>query len=77
VTEEWRRLRNEELYDLVSSLNIIRVIKSGVMRWARHVARTGDRKGAYGFCWRDPMKGEHLEDVYIDGMIILKWIFKK
>jgi hypothetical protein len=39
VTREWRRLHNEELYDLYSSLNIIRVIKSRRLRWAWHVAR--------------------------------------
>jgi hypothetical protein len=35
------------LYDLYSSPNIIRVIKSRRMKWARHVARMGDRAGAY------------------------------
>jgi hypothetical protein len=39
VTGEWRRLHNGELNDLYSSPNIIRVIKSRRMEWARHVAR--------------------------------------
>ena len=42
VTGEWRRLHNEELNDLYSSLNIVRVIKSIRMRWAGHVARMGE-----------------------------------
>jgi len=42
VTREWRKLHNEELNDLYSSTNIVRVIKSRRMRWAGHVARTGD-----------------------------------
>jgi hypothetical protein len=36
---DWRKLHNEELHDLFSSQNIIRIIKSRWMRWARHVAR--------------------------------------
>jgi hypothetical protein len=38
VAREWRRLHNEELNDLYSSPNIIRVIKSKKMRWVGHVA---------------------------------------
>jgi len=47
VTGEWRRLHNEELNDLCSSPNIVRVIKSRRMRWAGHVAHMGDERGAY------------------------------
>jgi len=36
-----------ELNDLYSSLNIVRVIKSRRMRWAGHVARTGEERGVY------------------------------
>ena len=48
VTGEWRRLHNEELNDLYSSPNIVRVIKSRRMGWAGHVACVGVERGAYG-----------------------------
>jgi hypothetical protein len=42
VTEGWRKLHNEELCNLYSSTNIIRMIKSRRMRWVWHVARMGE-----------------------------------
>jgi len=47
VTAEWRKLHNEEVIDLYSSPNIIRLIKSRRMRWAGHVSRMGERRGVY------------------------------
>jgi hypothetical protein len=47
VTGGWRKLHNEELHDLFSSPSIVRVIKARRMRWAGHVARTGEVRGAY------------------------------
>ena len=44
---EWRELHNEELSDLYSSPNIVRVIKSRRMSWAGHVARMRERRGVY------------------------------
>jgi hypothetical protein len=46
VTEAWICLDDEQMYDLYSSSNIIRVIKSRRMRWAGRVSHMGDRRGA-------------------------------
>ena len=45
VTGEWRKLHNEELDDMYSSPDIVRVIKSRRKRWAGHVASVGERRG--------------------------------
>jgi hypothetical protein len=50
VTREWRRVHKEELNDLYSSPNIVRVIKLRRMRWAGHVARMGEGEVRTGFC---------------------------
>ena len=49
VKSEWRKLHNEELNNLYSSSNILRVIKSRRMRWAGHVARMGRGEAYTGF----------------------------
>jgi hypothetical protein len=47
VTGGWRKLYNEELQNLYSSPSIIRIIKSRRVRWARHVARMGEKRNVY------------------------------
>ena len=47
VTGKWRKLHNEELNDLYSLPNIVRMVKSRRMRWAGHVARMGDVRGVH------------------------------
>jgi hypothetical protein len=47
VTGGWRKLHNEELRDLYSSLSIIIIIRSRRVRWVGHVARMGEKRKAY------------------------------
>jgi hypothetical protein len=47
VTEEWRKLHSEELHNLYSYPDIIRLVKSRRMRWAGHVARMGEERKMY------------------------------
>jgi hypothetical protein len=47
VTGEWRKLHKEELNDLYTLPNIVRVVKSRRMSWAGHVARMGKDRGVH------------------------------
>ena len=50
-------MHNEELNDLYSSPNIVRVIKSRRMRWTGHVARMGEERGRIGSWWGNRREG--------------------
>jgi len=63
----WRKLHNDELHDLYSSPNIVRVIKSVRMRWAGHVARMGDGRGVYRVLFGRPEGKRPL------GRLRLRW----
>jgi hypothetical protein len=61
VTEQWRKLHNREFYNLYSSPDIIRQIKSRRMRWAGHVACMGDRRNVYRLLVEKPEGKRPLE----------------
>jgi len=75
VTREWRRLHNEELNDLNTSLNIW-VIKSRKMRWVGHVACMEERRGAYKVSVGKPEVKRPLGIPRRRWGTILKWILK-
>ena len=70
VTGEWRRLHNEELNDLYSSPNIVRVIKWRRMSWAGHVVRMGEERGCIGSWWGNRREGDYWRDLGVDGRIL-------
>jgi hypothetical protein len=87
--ESWRKLHNDELHNLYSSPNIVRMIKSRRMRWAGHVARMGEGRGVYRFLigksegkrslgrprrsWEDNIKMD-LREIGINGGTGFGWL---
>jgi hypothetical protein len=67
---------NKELYYLYSSPNFIRVIKSRRMIWKRHIARMQARRGTFTVLVGNVRKRDNLEDLGLDGKVILKWVFQ-
>jgi hypothetical protein len=74
VTAEWRKLHNEELNDLYSSPNIIRVMKSRRIIWAGLVAYM-EARFIPGFGGKNVRERDHLEEPGVGGRIILRRIF--
>ena len=76
VTGEWRRLHNEELSDLYTWPNIVRVIKSRRLWWEGHVARMGEERG-YRVLVGKPEGKRPLGRLGVDGWIIIGWISRR
>jgi hypothetical protein len=67
---DWRRLHNDELNDLYSSPNIIRVIKSRRRRLAGHLKRMGQSSVVCRVMLGHLRERSHFEDLGVDGMIL-------
>jgi hypothetical protein len=59
VTRNWRKLHNDELHDLYSPTNTIRIIKENAM--ARHIAYTAKRRNAQDVLVTIPERKRQLE----------------
>jgi hypothetical protein len=76
-TGDCRKLYNEELRNLYSSPNIIRMIKSRRMGWSGDVARMGRRGMHIRYWWESQKERDHYEDQDVGGWTILKWILER
>jgi hypothetical protein len=86
VAGGWRRLRNEELHNLYTSPNIVRVIKSERVRWVGHGVRIGEMRNAYNILVGKPKQkkppgtpkrrcGEHIRSYLKEiGWEVVDWI---
>jgi hypothetical protein len=71
-----RRLHDEELHNLYTSTNIIRLIKSRRMRWAGHIASTGKMRNVYKIVVGKSEGKRPLGRLGVDGNIS-EWMLKK
>jgi hypothetical protein len=69
VAEDWRILHDEELYDLYSSPNIVRLTKS-MMRWVRNLACMEEIRNAYKILVQNLKGKNHTEHIGIEWKVI-------
>jgi hypothetical protein len=69
----WRKLHIDELHNLYSSPNIVRVIKSRRIWWTEHVARMVGRRDVHRALIGRPDGRDYWEDLGVGGNIALRW----
>jgi hypothetical protein len=72
-----KKLHNEELHNLYSLPDIIRISKSRNMKWAGYVARMGLRRMHTGFWWESQKGRDRYEDLDVGERIKRRWILEK
>jgi hypothetical protein len=75
ATREWRKLHNDNLNNLYSSPNIVRVKKSIRKRWSGMYRAWKRGETCIGFWCRNLKGRDHWRDPGVDGKI--RWIFRK
>jgi hypothetical protein len=73
----WGKLHNDELHNLYSSPNIVRVIKSRRMKRTGRVALMGRGEVFTGFWLGGPKVRDHWEDLGVGGRITLSWTLRR
>jgi hypothetical protein len=71
------KMHIDQLHNLYSSPNIVRVIKSRRMKWVGHVACMGEWRGVYRVLVGRPEGKRPLGDLSIGGRIILRWTLER
>jgi hypothetical protein len=67
----------EELHGMYSSQNITRLIMFRRMGLGGHVTQMDGREMHLGCWWESKKEGDNLEDLYVFGRMMLKWILRK
>jgi hypothetical protein len=76
VTGGWRRLHNKDLHNLYASPNI-RVIISRRLHWMGHVVCMGELRNPHRILAENVNGRDNMEDLHVDGRILLEWIVGK